>query len=282
MPAPIVHAVVPAAGFGTRMLPAAKVVAKELLPVLERPAIQWVVEEAADAGCRDVTLIISPGKQAVLDHFRAAPLLESRIRGTKREALLESIDRLMREVRVESAMQHEQLGLGHAVLCARPRVGEASFLCLLGDAVFSGSPGPAGQLIEVYNRFGGIVIGLERVPAEKVDRYGIAEGVEVEPGVIRIDRMVEKPKPTETTSRLAVAARYILPGAIFDAIESTPRGAGNEIQLTDAIARLIADGTPAHGVVLSARRHDIGNPRDWLATNLAMARLDPIYKDLLP
>lgn len=281
MPAPLVHAVVPAAGFGTRMLPAAKVVAKELLPVLDRPAIQWVVEEAAGAGCRDVTLIISPGKQAVLDHFRPATLLESRIRGTKREALLESIDRLMREVTVEPVTQHEQLGLGHAVLCARERVGDASFLCLLGDAVFSGSPAPAKQLAEVYHRFGGIVIGLERVPAEKVDRYGIAEGAEIVPGLIRINRMIEKPKPTETTSRLAVAARYILPGAIFRAIESTPRGTGNEIQLTDAIAQLIAQGVPAHGVVLSARRHDIGNPRDWLATNLAMARLDPTYSDLL-
>jgi UTP--glucose-1-phosphate uridylyltransferase len=263
------------------MLPAAKVVAKELLPVLDRPAIQWVIEEAADAGCRDVTLVISPGKQAVLDHFRPAPLLESRIRGTKREALIESIDRLMRDVNIEPAMQHEQLGLGHAVLCAKSRIGAASFMCLLGDAVFSGSPAPARQLIDAYNRFGGIVIGLERVPAEKVDRYGIAEGREVETGLIRIDRMVEKPRPSETTSRLAVAARYILPAEVFEAIESTSRGTGNEIQLTDAIAKLIVAGTPAHGVVLSARRHDIGNPRDWLATNLAMARLDPTYKDLL-
>jgi UTP--glucose-1-phosphate uridylyltransferase len=264
------------------MLPAAKAVPKEMLPVLDRPTIQYVVEECAEAGVDDVLLVTSRDKKALEDHFDRNPELEQRLASGGKSALLASIDELARRVKVHSVRQREQLGLGHAVMQARRHIGNEPFLCLLGDAVFSRdrSNAPAKQLVDAYREFGSSVIGLEEVPLEKVERYGVAGGTMLRDGVIKIDTLVEKPSRDEAPSRLAIAARYVLTPAIFECLERTPAGKGGEIQLTDAI-KLLLQREPVHGVVLSARRHDIGNPIDWLKTNLLFASRDKTTWDAI-
>lgn len=275
-------AVIPVAGFGTRMLPAAKAVAKELLPVLDRPTIQYVVEEALWGGIEDVLLITSRGKRAIEDHFDADFELEQRLAGTGRQHLLESTAELARALRFHSVRQSEQRGLGHAVLHAKAHVGEEAFLCLLGDTIFSGDTAPAAQLIEAHHALGTSVIGLEQVPAEKVGRYGIVGGSAVGEGVYKLDALVEKPSVDEAPSRLAIAARYVLSPTIFECLEQTPPGKGGEIQLTDALRRLL-EKEVIHGVVLRSQRHDIGNPVDWLKTNLLYASKDAaLWREIQP
>lgn len=278
----IKKAVIPAAGFGTRMLPAAKAIPKELLPVLDRPTLQYVVEEAAEAGIEDVLLVTSRDKRALEDHFDRHAELEQRLRSTGKESLLRSISELMRRVKVHAVRQPEQRGLGDAVLHAAHHVGDEPFLCLLGDTIFSGEPSPARMLVEAQQRLGGSVIALEEVSPEKVSRYGVVGGSVLEPGVLRIEAIVEKPSPEKAPSRLAVAARYILSPRIFDCLRRTAPGAGGEIQLTDAIRLLLAE-EPVHGVVLQAKRHDIGNVVDWLRTNLTFASRDAeLWRQLAP
>ncbi len=279
----ITKTVIPAAGFGTRMLPAAKAIPKEMLPVLDRPTIQYVIEEAADAGATDVMLIVSRDKKAVEDHFDRHPELEARLAAGGKSALLDSILKLQEKVRVHTTRQLDQRGLGHAVLHAREHVGNNPFLCCLGDTIFSGADlSPAQQLIEAYARFKTTIIGLEEVSPDKVERYGIVGGDMLDAGTIRINQMVEKPPKDQAPSRLAIAARYVLTPDIFDCIDRTAPGKGNEIQLTDAIKLQIQNG-PIHGVVLKAKRHDIGNPIDWLKTNLIYAQRDAeTWKQLQP
>ena len=279
----VTKVVIPAAGLGTRMLPAAKAVAKELLPVVDRPTIQYVVEEAAAAGATDVLLISSPFKRAVERHFQPDPRLDDRLKSPEKAALLASIRSLMERVNVSAVDQPEQRGLGDAVRCARDFVGLDPFLCMLGDAIFSGDVLPAAQLIAAHDRLRTCVIGVEEVPPEKVERYGIVGGVEVSPGVLKIDRLVEKPSIASAPSRLAIAARYILTPAIFKCLDQTPPGKGGEIQLTDAISLLLSRGEVVHAVKLSATRHDIGSPIDWLKTNLIFAARDEkLWKQIAP
>ena len=270
----IKKSVIPAAGFGTRMLPAAKSVPKEMLPVLDRPTIQYVVEESAAAGATDVLLVVSREKKAIEDHFDHLPELESRLASSGKDEFLRSVTEIMKQVQVHSVRQRQQLGLGHAVLQAKAHVGSDSFLCLLGDTIFSGAAvTPTEQLVTMHKRFGGSIIGLERVPRDRISRYGVVGGDLIDATTIRIHTLVEKPSPQEAPSDLAIAARYLFSPSIFDCIERTGRGAGGEIQLTDAI-KLLARDEPVHGVILESSRHDIGNPTDWLLTNLAFARRD--------
>ena len=270
----VTKAVIPAAGFGTRMLPAAKAVPKELLPVLDRPTVQYVVEEAAAGGVDDVLLVTSRDKRAVEDHFDRNGELEDRLAAGGKSALLASVHELIKRVQIHAVRQAVQRGLGDAVNQARRHVGGEPFVCMLGDTIFSGGSPPAKQLIEAARELGTSVIGLEEVPPEKVERYGIVGGTNVGEGVYRLDALVEKPSRESAPSRLAVAARYVLTPAVFDCLDRTPPGKGGEVQLTDAL-RLLLDREPIHGVVLKARRHDIGNPVDWLKTNLLFAARDP-------
>jgi UTP--glucose-1-phosphate uridylyltransferase len=281
----ITKTVIPAAGFGTRMLPAAKAVPKELLPILDRPTIQYVVEEAAAAGIDDVLLVTSRDKRALEDHFDRNAELEQRLAAGKKSGLLDSITALTARVRVHAVRQAEQKGLGHAVLQARQHVGDQPFVCQLGDAIFS--PGadavlPAQQLVAAYRELRTPIIGLERVAPEKVDRYGIVGAAEIAPGLLKLDTLVEKPSRESAPSNYAICARYLLTPDIFDCLDRTAPGKGGEIQLTDAI-KLLLGRTPIHGVLLHATRHDIGNPTDWLKTNLVYASRDPeLWKQVAP
>ncbi|MGF1633272.1 MAG: UTP--glucose-1-phosphate uridylyltransferase [Phycisphaerae bacterium] len=278
---PIFKALVPAAGFGTRMLPAAKAVPKEMLPILNRPTIQYVLEEAVAAGIDDVCMVVSADKKAIEDHFDHMGDLERRLADKGRLDYLASVFDVMSKSQVFSVRQREQLGLGHAVLQGKRHVGDEPFLCMLGDTIFSGGEkSPAQQLIEAQHAYGGSVIGLEKVPAEKVSRYGVAGGSMVAEGVMKIETFVEKPDPADAPSDLAIAARYALSPTIFPLLEETRPGKGGEIQLTDALLELCRR-EPVHGVVLQSRRHDIGNPLDWLKTNLYLASQDPELKNAL-
>jgi UTP--glucose-1-phosphate uridylyltransferase len=279
--ASIRKAVIPAAGFGTRMLPAAKAVPKEMLPVLDKPVIQYVVEEAAAARLEDVLLITSREKRAIEDHFDRNSELEGRLRGVGRDTILKYMVTLSAGPQIHTVRQHFQNGLGDAVKQARQHVGNEPFVCLLGDTIFSGDS-PAQQLVEIYREFGTSVIGLEEVPPEKVSRYGIVGGVPVREGVLQLDQFIEKPAPDVAPSRFAIAARYVLTPAIFDALDQTTPGKGGEVQLTDAL-RILCSREPVHGVVLRGKRHDIGNPIDWLKTNLLFASRDAsVWTEIAP
>lgn len=287
MPGLIRKAVIPAAGFGTRMLPAAKAVPKEMLPVLDKPVIQHVVEEAADANLDDVLLITSHHKRAIEDHFRRDLELEGRLRAGGRDAILDSLNKLIEQVRIDFVYQDPPRGLGDAVRQARTHIENEPFVCLLGDTIFSGGA-PARQLVEAYRELGTSVIGLDEVPPEKVSRYGIVGAVPVRESVFRLDRFVEKPTPEAAPSRLAIAARYVLTPAIFDALDRTGPGKNGEVQLTDAL-QLLCSLEPVHGILLRGTRHDVGNPIDWLKTNLVFAsgdnsvwhRVAPLLTELL-
>jgi UTP--glucose-1-phosphate uridylyltransferase len=278
----ITKAVIPAAGFGTRMLPAAKAVPKELLPILDRPTIQYVIEEAAAGGVRDVLLVSGRGKGAIEDHFDRHGELEERLRAGGKEQLLESVNSLVKRVKIHAVRQAEQRGLGDAVHQAKAYIGSHPFMCLLGDTIFSGDELPTAQLITAAKKYGTAVIGLEEVPPEKVERYGIVGGQMVGEGVMKIDTLVEKPPRDKAPSRFAIAARYVLTPAIFECLEQTQPGKGGEIQLTDAL-KLLVQREPVHGVVLKGKRHDIGNPVDWLKTNLLFASRDKaLWEQLKP
>ena len=274
--------VIPAAGLGTRMLPAAKAVPKELLPILDRPTIQYVIEEAAAAGIDDAIIITSKQKPALAQHFQPNRELEDRLQSAGRSSLLDSIDQLCKKVQFHFIDQLQQRGLGDAVLQSRHQVGSEPFLCQLGDAIFSGDLLPARQLIDAHAKFGTAIIGLEEVSEEKVSRYGIIGGQQLDATTWKISSLVEKPSRESAPSRLAIAARYILTPTIFDCLAQTKPGVGGEIQLTDALRHLL-QREPIHGVILKAKRHDIGNPIDWLRTNLIFASSSPsTWKEIEP
>lgn len=284
-------AIIPAAGWGTRMLPAVKAVPKELLPILERPAIQYVVEEAAEARIDDLLLITQREKRAIEDHFDRSGELEARLKAggkNKLLATLAKVNELAERVKLHAVRQSEQLGLGHAVLQARQHVGDETCLCLLGDAVFAGDVSPSKQLIDAHAKLGGTIIALERVPPERVERYGIAGGEMLDERTMKISELIEKPPREVAPSNFAIAARYVLSPRIFDLLARQTPGKGGEIQLTDALKALIRL-EPVHGIVIDATRHDIGNPADWLLTNLTFAskdaalwaRIEPTLRALL-
>jgi len=274
--------VIPAAGLGTRMLPAAKAVPKELLPILDRPTIQYVIEEAAEAGIDDAILITSKQKRALEEHFLPNAELEHRLKAAGRLSLLDSIQKLCKQVQFHFVDQPQQRGLGDAVLQSRQQVGNEPFLCQLGDAIFSGDLLPARQLVDAHKRLGTSIISLEEVSEDKVSRYGIIGGQQIEEGIWKLTSLVEKPARENAPSRLAIAARYILTPTIFECLAQTKPGVGGEIQLTDGL-RLLLERESIHGVILKAKRHDIGNPIDWLRTNLILASRSPqIWKELEP
>jgi UTP--glucose-1-phosphate uridylyltransferase len=270
-----VKAVIPAAGLATRFLPATKAVPKELLPVVDRPVLQYIVEEAAQAGLKDVLLITGRGKTAMVDHFDRRPDLEERL--TEKPALLAEVKRTEDLAEIYTCRQPEQLGLGHAVGYAESHVGEAPFAVLLGDEFVKPSEPLLPAMLELQARTGGVVLAFFEVDPAETSRYGIAS---VEPAeseltdiaeVVKVTGMVEKPKPEDAPSNLAVLGRYVLPGRIFDAIKRTKPGSGGEIQLTDAMELLRNEGVPVHAIVYRGTRYDTGMPLGYLQTVVQIA-----------
>jgi UTP--glucose-1-phosphate uridylyltransferase len=259
-------AVIPAAGLGTRFLPATKSVAKELLPVVDKPAIQYIVEEAARAGLDDVLFISARGKSAIEDHFERNADLERRVEG--KADLLSRLRATSDIATIHSVRQGEPLGLGHAVLCAAEHVGDEPFAVMLGDDLIDERDDLLSRMIEIQAQRGGCVLALLEVPQESIGMYGCAA---VEPtdddGVVRVTGLVEKPPPAEAPSNLAIIGRYVLSPEIFEVLRTTAPGRGGEIQVTDAIAAMIdqpGTGGPVHGIVFRGRRYDTGDKADYL------------------
>jgi UTP--glucose-1-phosphate uridylyltransferase len=267
--------VIPAAGFATRFLPVTKAVPKELLPVVDRPVLQYIVEEAVTAGLTDVLLITGRGKTSMVDHFDRRPDLEEALAAKGDAARLAAVRRPSELAEIHTIRQPEMLGLGHAVGCAQRHVGDAPFAVLLGDE-FTDAP-ILPRMLDLQARTGGIVLAFVEVPDDQVHRYGIASVAPADPALgepettVAVTGLVEKPPRGEAPSNLAVAGRYVLPGGIFDAIARTKPGTGGEIQLTDAMALMLAEGTPVHGVVFRGTRYDTGAPLGYLQAVVQLA-----------
>jgi UTP--glucose-1-phosphate uridylyltransferase len=274
MPNPVIRkAVIPAAGLGTRFLPATKAVPKELLPIVDTPTIQYIVAEAVAAGVRDVILICARGKDSIVDHFDLAAELEAHLERTGKLELRDQMRAIARMASVVTVRQQEPLGLGHAVLCARDLVGDEPFLVMLGDDIIDSQVPASRQLTDCYRRTGLGTIALMEVRPEETSSYGIAAGTPIDERTLRIERLVEKPKK-DPPSRLAVIGRYVLPPRIFEILAAQAPGVGGEIQLTDALA-VLAREEGLVGYRFEGERYDAGDRLGYLKANIAYALKRP-------
>ncbi len=277
-PIHIKKAVFPVAGLGTRFLPATKAQPKEMLPIVDKPLIQYAVEEAYAAGIRHMIFVTGRNKRAIEDHFDTAYELESELEAAGKQELLALVHSLHPDdMDCSYVRQPRSLGLGHAVLCAAPLVGDEPFAVLLADDLMTGDAQGKhvlSQMVDVFANTRTSVIAVQEVPLAQVRRYGIVAGQEVSERVIKVSQMVEKPRAEVTPSRMAVAGRYILTPAVFDAIKRQPRGAGGEIQLTDGIAQLI--GTEGvHAYQYRGKRYDCGSKEGFLEATVELALQHP-------
>jgi UTP--glucose-1-phosphate uridylyltransferase len=262
-------AVFPVAGLGTRFLPATKAMPKEMLTVVDRPLIQYAVEEALEAGIEQMIFVTGRGKTALEDHFDLSFELEATMRGRGKDLSILDSTRLPAGA-ITSVRQQQPLGLGHAVWCARDIVGDEPFAVLLPDDLMFGKPGCLAQMVEAYNKVGGNIVCVEDVPQARTASYGIVDPGAQDGRLTEVRGLVEKPKPEEAPSTLGVVGRYILQPEVMAILDAKETGAGGEIQLTDAMAKLI--GTqPFHGVTVDAERHDCGDKVGFVKANLALA-----------
>ena len=267
---------IPAAGLGTRFLPATKELPKELLPVLDRPVIQWAVEEAVASGANEIVLVLAEGKEALAAHLRPDLPLERLLEERGKLAELAAVRKAGNLCKVTVARQTAPRGLGDAVLCAADAVGDRTFLCMLPDDLSVADPPLLRQLWTAHEQLGTSILALMRVPGDQISRYGCAEIGESRGKLHRVVGLVEKPRPGEARSDLAVMGRYVLTPAIFPAIRDTQPGALGEIQLTDAIGKLLGSGE-VWGVEFEGELLDVGTPAGWLATNLRLAKQYPEF-----
>jgi UTP--glucose-1-phosphate uridylyltransferase len=273
-------AVIPAAGLGTRFLPATKAVPKEMLPIVDTPTLQLVVEEAVAAGIEDIVVINGRGKGAIEDHFDHAFELEATLRERGKSELFELVERISTMARIISIRQKRPLGLGHAVLCGRDAVGDEPFAVLLGDDLIDNDDDPGiGQLIRVHEETGAGALSVIEVPEGQEHLYGIVDGEVDDTGHLRIRGMVEKPAPGTAPTRLAIIGRYVLPPQIWAHLEATEPGHGGEIQLTDALRKLATSDVGLYGVTVRGTRHDAGDKIGYLRANLAYALKRPELRD---
>jgi UTP--glucose-1-phosphate uridylyltransferase len=268
-------AVIPAAGLGTRFLPVTKSVPKELLPILDKPMLQYVVEEAAEAGVEEVIVVVSPGKESIAAYFQPQPELEDRLEESGAPDLLEKVRRAASLARVSFVVQERPLGLGHAVLTARDAVGHEPFVVVLPDDIVAHRPGVVSQIVEAGERLGAGVVAVEAVAWDAVHNYGVVEGSPAEDRAFQIRGMVEKPPREDAPSNLAIVGRYLLPPEIFECLERTAPGAKGEIQLTDALL-LLLERQELYAYQFQGRRYDGGTPMGLLRASLefALARED--------
>ena len=271
-------AVFPVAGLGTRFLPATKAIAKEMLPIVDKPLMQYAVEEAYDAGIRHMIFVTGRSKRAIEDHFDTAYELEHELEANGKQELLDLVRSIMPDDMVcPYVRQPRALGLGHAVLCAEPLVGNEPFAVLLPDDLMcgpEGGPNVLAQMVDVFQDFPTSLVAVQEVPLEHVKRYGIVAGDQVAERILKVDRMVEKPNPDEAPSRMGVSGRYILTPAVFQQIRSNTRGAGGEIQLTDGIAKLMAS-EGVHAYQYLGKRYDCGSKDGFLQATVELALKHP-------
>ncbi|MCR5559018.1 UTP--glucose-1-phosphate uridylyltransferase GalU [Schwartzia sp. (in: firmicutes)] len=270
-------AIIPAAGLGTRFLPATKAQPKEMLPIVDKPAIQFIIEEAMDSGIEEILIITGRNKRSIEDHFDRSIELEMQLKSQGKYDLMKMIEKIS-DIQVHFIRQKEAKGLGHAVLCAKQFVGNEPFAVLLGDDLVDAKVPCLSQLIDVYNDFGGSVLGVQRVPQDRVSSYGIVNPEEIKPNVWKAVDLIEKPSIDEAPSNLAVLGRYVLEPEIFEILEHTEPGRGGEIQLTDAI-RELAKKKPVYAYNFFGRRYDIGDKEGFLEATVEQALKQPELRD---
>ena len=270
MSAPVRTAVIPAAGLGTRFLPVAKAIPKEMIPLLDRPAIQYIVQEAVDAGIQHIVVVTSPGKSTIQEYFSSDQKLEQALRNRGKAAQAEEVRSLAKLASFTYVVQEEPLGLGHAVLCAKEAVGSQPFAVLLPDDLILAAQPALAQMLSARQRRPGNYLAVEEVPPERIPGYGIIKGTAVEERLYQVERVIEKPPVEEAPSNLGIVGRYILEPRIFDCLERTTPGALGEIQLTDGIALLLQD-QPLYAYQFDGIRHDCGTPLGLLHASLALA-----------
>lgn len=270
-------AVIPAAGLGTRFLPATKAQPKEMLPIVDKPAIQFIIEEAIASGIEEILIITGRNKRSIEDHFDRSLELEAQLKAQGKYDQLKMVEEIS-EVTIHFIRQKEALGLGHAVLCAKQFVGYEPFAVMLGDDLVDAAVPCLSQLIDVYNDLGGSVLGVQEVPAETVSNYGIVTPRAVKPNIWQAMDLIEKPAQEEAPSRLAVLGRYILDPEIFSILEKTQPGRGGEIQLTDAI-RVLAGQQAVYAYNFFGRRYDIGDKEGFLEATVEQALKRPELRE---
>lgn len=270
MPKPVRKAVFPVAGLGTRFLPATKAIPKEMLPIIDRPLIQYAVDEAREAGIEQLIFVTGRGKTAIVEHFDTAYELEATMSGRGKDLSILDATRL-HPGNLVTVRQQVPLGLGHAIWCARAIVGDEPFAIFLPDELMIGTPGCMKQMVEAYNEVGGNLISVLEVPEEEVSSYGvIAPGAQVSASLTEVTGLVEKPKREDAPSNLIISGRYILQPEVMRTLEGQEKGAGGEIQLTDAMARMIG-AQPFHAVTFAGRRFDCGSKTGFVEATLALA-----------
>lgn len=271
-------AVIPAAGLGTRFLPVTKATPKEMLPIVDKPTIQYIVEEALASGIEEILIITGRSKRAIEDHFDRSIELELNLEASGKTAELEMVKEIS-GIRIHYTRQKEPRGLGHAILCAKQFVGNEPFAVLLGDDVVDAQVPALKQLINVYDKTGASVLGVQEVPLEKVSSYGIVTSQPTdEPRTFTVSDMVEKPAVEDAPSRLAVLGRYVITPEVFDILEQTPPGRGNEIQLTDAL-KVLAKEQAMYAYNFEGRRYDVGDKQGFLEATVEMALKRPDLRD---
>ena len=268
-------AIIPAGGRGTRFLPATKAQPKEMLPVYDKPTIQYVVEEAVASGIDDIIIVTGRHKRSLEDHFDKYYELEYNLQKAGKDRELKQIRKITDLADICYVRQKEQKGLGDAIRCGERHIGGEAFAVLLGDSITKGPTPCTKQLIDVYNKYDASAISLEEVPLEKVERYGIIKGSEAEKNIYKISALVEKPPMDKAPSNLAIMGRYVLTPDIFEKIDETEPGVGGEIQLTDALQKLDS----IYGVTFEGKTYDIGNRLEWLKTSIEFALDDNEFKD---
>lgn len=267
-------AVIPAAGLGTRFLPATKAVPKELLPIVDVPTIQYIVEEVVNAGIENVVIITGRGKSSIVDHFDTYPELENKLEKDGKTELAQKLKRAGEMAQVVAVRQGQPRGLGHAVLCAKDVIGDEPFVVLLGDDLVDSEVPCTKQMVNVYEEYGKSVVALMEVADEDVSKFGICGGKEKTERILELDTMVEKPPLADAPSKLAVVGRYILTPRIFEILENTPPGKGNEIQLTDAMATLMKE-EGFLGYQFEGQRYDAGDKFGFIQANIEYALKRP-------
>lgn len=267
-------AVLPVAGLGTRVLPASKVVPKEMLPLVDKPTLQYIVEEAVEAGIEEIIFVTSRSKRSIEDHFDAFPELEQVLERKGKHKELEALRKVQNMATYTSVRQPVALGLGHAILCAKALVGDEPFVVMLGDELVAPETPCLPRMIEVHEKYNASVLSLFTSPREMISSYGIASIKNVEEDVVQVTHVVEKPPLEEAPSDQGIAGRYILTPDIFELLEKTPPGRGGEIQVTDAI-QIQAEAGGCYGLRFSGTRYDTGNPLGLLTTSIAYALKRP-------
>jgi UTP--glucose-1-phosphate uridylyltransferase len=273
-----IKAIIPAAGFGTRFLPATKAVPKEMLPILDKPAIQYIIEEGINSGIKDFVLVTSRNKKALEDYFDLYPELENLLQSKKKENLLKSISNIIETANFMYVKQMEQLGLGHAIWAARKAFSNERAAIFLPDDIITGTTPGMAQLIKIANQEKCNVIAVIEVPRSEVSRYGVISiRRQFSPNLFQIKELVEKPQQNKAPSNLARIGRYILSPKIFESLEDLKFGAGGEVQLTDGIQNLLLSGEKVFAYKIQGQRYDAGTTLGWLKTNLDFALKHPEY-----